>query len=202
MILKSCRSLTMIFFLGMDVWMNNIELNSTISPGLIWPKPTATEARLVARLEASRQEMAETRDIVDVVVVGGGVLCSGAESGLRLRRENIGRYNGRVVALYRPLYTSWTTRDFWHSLEGCSKLGINVSSSQTIYNAQNSANPPRVRTKLPTHTFQADNSVRYVLKSSLGTLVKVLCCTCHKLLSIVKSLWEWVIDTENWLIST
>ena len=133
MILKSCRSLTMIFFLGMDVWMNNIELNSTISPGLIWPKPTATEARLVARLEASRQEMAETRDIVDVVVVVVGVLCSGAESGLRLRRENIGRYNGRVVALYRPLYTSWTTRDFWHSLEGCSKLGINVSSSQTLF---------------------------------------------------------------------
>ena len=110
MILKSCRSLTMIFFLGMDVWMNNIELNSTISPGLIWPKPTATEARLVARLEASRQEMAETRDIVDVVVVAAvvvvDVLCSGAGSGLRLRRENIGRYNGRVVALYRPLYTS------------------------------------------------------------------------------------------------
>ena len=87
--------------------MDNIALNSTISPGLIWPRPTATEARLVARLEASRQEMAETRNIVDVVVgVVVGVLCSGAGSGLRLRRENIGRYNGRVVALYRPLYTS------------------------------------------------------------------------------------------------
>ena len=62
----------------------------------------------MARLEASRQEMAETRDIVDVdvVVVIIVVLCSGAGSGLRLRRENIGRYNGRVVALYRPLYTS------------------------------------------------------------------------------------------------
>ena len=41
-----------------------------------------------------------------VVVVVVVVLCSGAGSGLRLRRENIGRYNGRVVALYRPLYTS------------------------------------------------------------------------------------------------
>ena len=82
MILKSCRSLTMIFFLGMDVWMNNIELNSTISPGLIWPKPTATEARLVARLEANRQEMAETRDMLVVLLLLLLLLCCVPELGL------------------------------------------------------------------------------------------------------------------------
>ena len=130
-----------VIFLGMDGWI------LTVSPGLIWPRPTATEARLVARLEASRQEIAETRDIVVVVVV---LLCCVPELGLdcgcgeRTSADIMGEWR---PALYRPVYTSWTTRDFWHSLEGCSKLGINVSSSQTLFII-----PRIVRTPPPTIT--------------------------------------------------
>ena len=96
----------------------------------------------MARLEASRQEMAETRDIVDVTVVVV-VLCSGAGSGLRLRRENIGRYNGRVAAsavqasvhqLNNPGFLTFLRR----LLEIRDKCLV---KSNPIYNLQNSANP-------------------------------------------------------------
>ena len=61
----------------------------------------------MARLEASRQEMAETRDIVVVVVVV--LLCCVPELGLdcgcgeRTSADIMGEWR---PALYRPVYTS------------------------------------------------------------------------------------------------
>ena len=83
-------------------------MNLTVLPGLIWPRPTATEARLVARLEASRQEIAVTRDIV-VVVILMLLLCCVPELGLdcgcgeRTSADIMGEWR---PALYRPVYTS------------------------------------------------------------------------------------------------
>ena len=180
MILTSYQS----FF---SVWMD-IEFDS-----LTWIDLTQTHGhRGEAGGEVGGQQTGNGGDAghcccyIDVVVVV--VLCSGAGSGLRLRRENIGRYNGRVAAsavqasvhqLNNPGFLTFLRR----LLEIRDKCLV---KSNSIYNPQNSANP--LLQQLPAHSLHGDTTVSYDLKPSLGTFVKVLCGTCQKFLNLVKSL--------------
>ena len=129
-------NILLVIFLGMDgywIWQSHLD----------WSDPDPRPQRRgwwrgwrpVDRKWRRRETLLM---IVDVVV-----LCSGAGSGLRLRRENIGRYNGRVAAsavqasvhqLNNPGFLTFLRR----LLEIRDKCLV---KSNSIYNPQNSANP-------------------------------------------------------------